>query len=301
MAVPDYQTFMRPLLLLHQDGNEHATSEAVLEATKACSLTHADAQEKLPSGQTRLVNRVSWARIYLTRAGLLETVKRGVYRITDRGRSILAQNPRTIDNHFLRQFPEFVAFTKRENQEDSEQEDVLGPAQKTPRETLEDSHRLMQQNLTQEVLERVRKCSPNFFEQLVIDLLVAMGYGGSRADAAQVVGKTGDEGIDGTIKQDKLGLDIVYVQAKRWNDPVSRPKIQEFAGALAGRRAHKGVFITTSRFSKEAHEYAGAVGVKIVLIDGAQLAEFMIEHNIGVAPEATYIVKRIDSDYFIEE
>jgi restriction system protein len=159
----------------------------------------------------------------------------------------------------------------------------------------------MQQNLTQEVLERVRKCSPNFFEQLVIDLLVAMGYGGSRADAAQVVGKTGDEGIDGTIKQDKLGLDIVYVQAKRWNDPVSRPKIQEFAGALAGRRAHKGVFITTSRFSKEAHEYAGAVGVKIVLIDGAQLAEFMIEHNIGVAPEATYIVKRIDSDYFIEE
>lgn len=213
---------------------------------------------------------------------------------------MLKQNPGTIDNRFLRQFPEFVAFTKKER-EDTEREDIVENSGKTPRESLDDAYRFLQRNLAQEVLDRVRGCSPEFFEQLVIDLLVAMGYGGTRADAAQVVGRTGDEGIDGTIKQDRLGLDVVYVQAKRWADPVSRPRIQEFAGALAGRRASKGVYITTSRFTKDAKEYADAIGMKIVLIDGAQLAEYMIEHNIGVSAEATYIVKRIDSDYFIEE
>jgi restriction system protein len=301
MPVPDYQQFMLPVLRLHADGAEHNTPDAMTAAIEAFRLSPEDIREKLPSGQARLVNRVAWARIYLTRAGLLESVKRGVYRITERGRSVLAERPTTINNQYLKRFPEFLAFSKKQNQRDEEEEQAPEAAKKTPREQLEDSFRFMQENLAQDLLSRVRDCTPAFFEQLVIDLLVAMGYGGSRSDAAQVVGGTGDGGIDGTIKQDKLGLDVVYVQAKRWVDTVSRPRIQEFAGALAGKRAHKGVFITTSRFSRDASEYANAIATKIVLIDGAQLAELMIEHNIGVASEAAYVLKRIDSDYFTEE
>lgn len=277
------------------------TQDALNAAIEAFHLSAEDVREKLPSGQARLVNRVAWARIYLTRAGLLETVKRGIYRITERGRSVLAEKPTAINNQFLRRFPEFIAFSKKQVQREEEEEQTPETTRKTPRELLEDSYRFIEANLAQDLLSRVKECTPAFFEKLVIDLLLAMGYGGSRSDAAQVVGGTGDGGIDGTIKQDKLGLDVVYVQAKRWSDTVSRPRIQEFAGALAGKRAHKGVFITTSRFSKDAIEYAKAIATTIVLIDGVQLADLMIEHNIGVASEASYVLKRIDSDYFTED
>lgn len=303
MAVPEFQTFMLPVLQHCADGQEHKTGETTDAVADKLGLSEADRQELLESGvQTRLKNRIAWSLIYLERARLLERVRRGCYRITDRGRTVLNENPERIDKSYLKRFPEFVEFatvrtTASGEEADSSEED----AGLTPEERLESAYRSLRKALAAELLEKVRQCSPQFFENLVVDLLVGMGYGGSRTDAGRAIGRTGDGGIDGIIKEDRLGLDVVLIQAKRWEAPVGAPVVRDFAGSLEGQRARKGVLITTSRFTSDAAEYVSRIEKKIVLIDGEQLAELMIDHGVGVMETARYALKKIDSDYFGEE
>ncbi len=301
MAVPDYQTIMLALLQLAADGKEHTFRNTVEELAVHFGLSTDDRAEMLPSGkQATFDNRVGWARTYLTKAVLLEAPKRGLFRITERGRQVLGNKPTTINVQFLQQFEEFQAF-RRLRREKSEPPDISHPNEKTPEESLETAYQSLKEDLAHELLEAVNNCTPSFFERLVVDLLVKMGYGGSRKEAGQAVGQSGDGGIDGIIKEDRLGLDIIYVQAKRWENTVGRPEIQKFAGALQGQRARKGIFLTTSNFSREALDYVTNIETKIILIDGDRLAELMIDNNVGVTPEAVYEVKRIDTDYFVEE
>ncbi len=258
--------------------------------------------EPHPSGQPRLANRVAWARTYMGRAGLLESVSRGSVRITERGRALLAEGPPRIDSRLLGRYPEFVAFRDRSTPAaDSSSADQVAASSETPDETIERADRQLRAALADELLARVKRASPRFFERLVLDLLVAMGYGGTLQDAAQVVGQSGDGGIDGVIKEDKLGLDMIYIQAERWEGTVGRPVVQGFAGSLDGYRARKGVLITTGTFSKDARDYVDRIEKRLVLIDGPALANMLIEHNVGVAVAAAYQIKRIDSDYFNEE
>jgi restriction system protein len=247
-----------------------------------------------------IYSRVNWACVYLVQAGLLERPKRGRFVITNRGRQVLRENPQAITREFLQQFDEFCAFLNRRS-ERSSAEASDQDSSSNPEETLELAHEKLRGELANELLSTVKACSPRFFETLVIDLLIAMGYGGSRVDAGQALGRTGDGGVDGIIKEDKLGLDFVYVQAKRWEGSVGRPVVQGFAGSLEGRRARKGVLITTSNFTKDAEEYVDRIEKRIVLIDGARLAELMIDHSLGVTQIASYPVHRIDSDYFEED
>ncbi len=306
MAVPGYQEFMLPLLKLASDGNEHTISEAMETLASQMSISEVDQDEMLPSGtQTRYYNRVSWAVTYLTKSLLLEKVGRARFRIAARGKEVLAQNPPRVDSAFLEQFPEYKAFKAKKNapsakdsQEAAIDESSLPDLGVTPEERLETAYGELHDALADDVLERIRKCSPKFFERVVVDVLVAMGYGGSRADAAQVVGKSGDEGIDGVIKEDRLGLDMVYIQAKRWDGPVGPGEIDKFVGSLSRKKAQKGVFITTGTFTSGARNAAREAAVRVVLIDGEQLAEFMIDHGVGVAEHKLYPVKRIDNDYF---
>lgn len=307
MAVPDFQSFMLPVLQLAADGKEHSIRELHDCISKRMGLTDSDIEEKLPSGmQTKYSHRVHWATVYLAKAGALIRPRRGVITITERGRELVAENHSKITVKVLQRFPEFVEFhkgdpvnipsavTKLSSTDDVEQV--------TPEETLESSFAVLQGSLASELLGAVKKASPGFFEALVVKLLVAMGYGGSVEDAGKVIGKSGDAGIDGIINEDKLGLDVVYVQAKKWGGTVvGRPVVQAFAGSLEGRRARKGIIITTSTFSQEAHEYVQRIEKKIVLIDGKRLAELMVEHNVGVAVAKTYAVKKIDNDFFEEE
>jgi restriction system protein len=297
MAVPGFQNFMLPLLEFIADGKDYSHEELLEPLAAKLNLSETDKNEILPSGvQNRFENRIGWARTHLKKAGLLESTGRGKFRITQRGLDVLKSKLDTVDIKYLMRFPEFVEFRKikQENHPD-EREDEPG---QTPEEILESSYQNLRQDLAADVLERVRKCSPRFFERLVVDLLVAMGYGGSRKDAGQAIGQSGDGGIDGIIKEDRLGLDAVYIQAKRWDSTVGRPTVQAFAGSLEGQRARKGVLITTSQFSQDAKDYVGRIEKKIVLIDGESLAELMIDHNLGVAELATYAVKKIDLDYF---
>jgi len=237
----------------------------------------------------------------------LQSTRRGFFRISDRGLSLLSTNPISIDDRYLRRYPEFVEFLSRKTRKRKTDElpttanETSIENENTPEEALESSFQVIRNRLASEVLEQVKSCSPNFFERLVVDLLVAMGYGGMREAAGQAVGQSGDGGIDGIIKEDQLGLDVIYLQAKRWEGNVSRPEIQKFAGALQGKRAKKGVFITTSDFTKEAREFAAGIDNKLILIDGLELAEYMIDFNVGTSTVNTYEIKRIDSDYFIEE
>lgn len=299
MPIPDYETIMLPFLKLIGDSNEYAFRDTVELLADEFKLTDSERREMLPSGQqTYFHNRVGWARTYLKKAGLVESPKRGFIKITNRGIQVLKSNPQRIDSDFLNQFPEFVEFKKIKH----ERPTILSPDQpETPEEVLEYSFQSLRESLANEILDQIKSSPPSLFEKIVVELLVRMGYGGTLKDAGQAIGKSGDEGIDGIIKEDRLGLDIIYIQAKRWDNTVGRPEIQKFAGALQGQRARKGVFITTSDFSKDAYEYAAKIDSKIVLIDGQQLAQFMIDHNIGVTPVAIYEVKRIDSDYFSEE
>jgi len=300
MPIPDYQTLMLPVLELARDGREHTLREAIEAMAARFHLTNADRQELLPSGrQFTLNNRVGWASTYLKKAGLLESPKRGVYVITPRGLEVLARKPSSITAAFLEQFPGFVAF-KNPQHELAGEGATMVPGDDTPEESLENAFRNLNATLAADVLQMVKSCSPGFFEQLVVDVVVAMGYGGSRADAGKAIGKSGDEGIDGIIKEDRLGLDTIYIQAKRWENPVGRPEVQKFAGALEGHRARNGIFITTAHFTREAMEYVSKVSSKIVLIDGETLAQLMVDHGVGVTPIATYQVKRIDTDYFLE-
>ena len=306
MAIPDFQSVMLPLLELIGDEQEHSVGQTVEELASHFGLTDAERTELLPSGkQERFHNRVAWARSYLKMASLLDNTGRGRFRITARGRDVLHSHPERIDIKYLMRFPEFaeLRLTARQNsrhQEESAEESVDEPTQ-TPEELLETSYQNLRRQLSQELLQRVKAVSPRFFERLVVDLLVSMGYGGSRRDAGQAVGQSGDGGIDGIIKEDKLGLDAVYIQAKRWDSTVGRPVVQAFAGSLEGQRARKGVLITTSQFSQDAKDYVNRIEKKIVLIDGEQLAQLMIDHGVGVAEVVNYTVKRVDADYFDQE
>jgi restriction system protein len=231
-------------------------------------------------------------------AGLINYERSGVYRITERGKQVLAQSPSKLDLHFLDQFHEHVEFRKRKTAP------VVKPdslSDLTPQERLEQEYETIRAALSQDLLERVAAASPSFFERLVVRLLLEMGYGDKRHDAGRTIGGTGDDGIDGIINEDKLGLDIIYIQAKRWKGVVRRPIVQAFAGSLEGNRAQKGVLITTSYFSADARDFVKRIGKKIVLIDGAMLSELMIDHGIGVTLEKNYVLNRIDSDYFSEE
>lgn len=296
---------MLPLLKYVSDQQEYKLNDVVEALGVQFNLSEEEKSELLPSGQTFLFgNRVGWARTYLKKAGLLDSPKRATVAITERGVSVLAQNPVKIDARLLRQFPEFVEFQtpKRvENgKEGSNSTDEI--ATLTPEETLENSYQNIRKTLAQDLLSKVVSLTPAFFERLVVELLVKMGYGGSIKDAGKAIGKSGDEGIDGTIKEDKLGLDIIYIQAKKWapGNVVGRPELHKFVGALAGQGAKKGVFITTSSFTREASEYVPRNETKIVLIDGEQLAQLMIDYSLGVTVQQTYEIKRMDNDYFGE-
>ena len=265
-------------------------------------LCDSELKELLPSGQQPVFeNRVGWARTYLKKAGLLQSTRRGFFSITERGLEVLKSNPAAITTKSLYQFPEFLEFQTRTNKAKKEDTAIDNLDSSTPQELLEHSYQALRQNLAQELLQKVRECSPRFLEKLVVELIVKMGYGGSRKDAGEAIGKSGDEGIDGIIKEDRLGLDTIYIQAKRWEHPVSRPEIQKFAGALQGQRAKKGIFITTSTFSSDAREYADKIDSRIVLIDGERLAQLMIDFAVGTTVVSTYEIKRVDADYFIDE
>lgn len=301
MAIPDYQTCMLHLLKLASDGVEHTLKDVVPALANLFQLTEAEKIELLPSGQQAVFNnRVAWAGTYLKKAGLLTAPRRGVFIITDRGNGVLSQNPSRINLKLLEQFPEFLAFKAKAKSlsEDDQVQPKVSTAVETPLESLETAYQKIRGELRNELLDRLKSEVPAIFERVVIALLVKMGYGGSRADAAQAIGKSGDEGLDGIIKEDRLGLDIIYIQAKRWEATVGRPEIQKFAGALHGQHATKGIFITTSEFSRDADEYVSKIGSKIVLIDGSRLTELMIEFGVAVATDATYTVKRIDNDFF---
>jgi restriction system protein len=302
MPIPDYQTIMLPLLQFCSDGKDHSLGEAVDHVASLFHLTQEEKDEQLPSGkQTLIRNRVHWAKTYLYKANLLNSPRRGHFQITERGMEVLKERLDKITARYLMRFSEFTVFKERKTEKKQEVANEINDTSLTPAEALENAHSEIRQNLASEVLENIKKCTPEFFEHLVLEVLVEMGYGGSRSDAASMVGKSGDEGIDGIIKEDRLGLDVIYIQAKRWDATVGRPEIQKFVGALQGQRAKKGVFITTSDFSKDALEYVRHLDCKVVLIDGEQLANLMIDNNIGVSRVAMYEVKRLDSDYFSEE
>lgn len=302
MPIPDFQSCMLPILQIAKDNKEHHIQEAIESISNEFHLTKEEREALLPSGTQYVINnRVSWARTYLTRAGLLQKPKRGHLKITDRGIQLLATNPSSINVKTLEQYDEFREFKKRKTNSENTSEAFSLDHQITPEEALEYGYQRINESLSDELINKIKECSPKFFERLVVELLVKMGYGGTLKEAGQIIGKSGDEGIDGIIKEDRLGLDIIYIQAKRWNNVVSRPEIQKFAGALLGKKAHKGIFITTSYFSQEATEYASNLENKIILIDGNKLAELMIEYNVGVNIQRVIEIKKIDTDYFIEE
>lgn len=304
MSIPDFQTIMLPLLRLAGDRGEHSLVEMRQILARHFALTPEELAAKLPSGrQTTFINRVAWAKAYLTMAGLLDSPKRGILRITPEGESVLQNPPDRVTIKFLEQFPSFLQFRQTANKtpraEQPEQTTANGT--ETPEEMLDAAYQQLRGELATSLTQHVKSNSWEFFEHLVVKLLVAMGYGGSVKDAGQATRKTADEGIDGIIKQDRLGLDTIYLQAKRWEGVVGRPEIQKFVGALHGQRAQKGIFITTSRFSAEAQDYARQIDPKIVLIDGTELVQLMIDHDLGVSPVETYVIKRVDSDFFVED
>ena len=313
MAIPDYQTVMLPLLQYAADGQVKRFRDAVAHVARHFSLTEEELREMLPSGTQKLLdNRVGWARTYLTKAGLLKSPKRGWFEITERGLTLLKTNPTRVDTSTLAQFDEFNAFkTLRRHKparttDDGDASHDAGAQSTdggTPQEQLESAYQRLRDELAEEILTTVRSASPEFFERLVLDLLVKMGYGGSRREAARGTKSSGDEGIDGIINEDRLGLDTIYIQAKRWKDgnTVGRPEVQKFAGALQGQQASKGVFITASSFTKDACDFATRIAARVILIDGVQLANLMIDHGVGVTVESVYEVKRLDTDYFSED
>jgi restriction system protein len=298
MAVPDFQSFFKPLLDLAVDGQEHSIQEAREVIAKQMALPQADLKEPLPSGiQTKFENRVAWAKSYFIQAKVFDAPRRSFFRVTPRGMELHKAGHKRIDIKILNQYPEFFEFHRGKKGEETEVE----PTKETPEELLQKSYESIQSDLAGQIVQRITHNSPKFFERLVVDLMVAMGYGGSRVDAGKSIGGSGDEGIDGIIKEDKLGLDLVYIQAKRWEGTVGRPELQKFVGAFHGKRAKKGVFITTAKFSEDAKKYVEAIDPKVILIDGRMLAELMIDHGLGTTTTATYHIKRIDSDYFAED
>lgn len=306
MAIPGYQTFMRPLLMLAADGREHTVAGAMAFLAEKLSISEEDQRAILPSGQqTRFNNRVTWALTYLVKSQLVERTGRGRFRITARGTEVAKSAPPKIDNAFLEQFAEYLAFKSKKNKRSEAVADDEGHAgelepEVTPDERLDAAYKELRETLADDLLERVRGSSPKFFEQLVVDTLVKMGYGGLHGSSAKVVGRSGDGGIDGVIPEDRLGLDMVYVQAKKWDNSVGPDEIRKFVGSLGEQKAHKGVFITSGSFTSGARNAAERANARVVLIDGEQLAELMIDHGVGVTDHKPYVVKKLDSDYFEE-
>ncbi|MGO9481107.1 MAG: restriction endonuclease [Candidatus Kryptoniota bacterium] len=302
MPVPDFQSFFKPLLDIASDGSEHSVRDARDQIAQMMGISDADRAEKLASGiQTKFDNRIGWAKSYFVQARVLETTRRGYFRITDRGRELHREGLQRIDVAVLNRFPEFVEFHTAERAPTEGNGTEVLHVVSTPEETLQEAYHGIRSQLASDLIERVKANSPQFFERLVVELMVAMGYGGSIEDAGQAIGGIGDEGVDGIIKEDRLGLDVIYIQAKRWEGTVGRPEIQQFVGALHGKRAKKGVFITTGHFSDDARIYVETIDPKVILIDYKALANYMIDFNLGVTPASIYEIKRIDSDFFAEE
>lgn len=304
--IPDYQSLMLPILRLVSDRQEYKYRDIIEKMAIEFNVTDEERKELLASGNQAIFdNRVGWAKTYLKKAGLLDSPKRATFVITEIGIQTLNKNPERIDAKYLRQFPSFVEFQHVGRIDNDTESEPLReePNEQTPEENLDKAYQRIRKTLAVELLNRVVDLTPTFFERLVVELLVKMGYGGSIKDAGKAIGKSGDEGIDGTIKEDKLGLDIIYIQAKKWRPGivVGRPELHKFVGALAGQGAKKGIFITTSNFTKDALEYTPKNETKIVLIDGEQLAQLMIDYNLGCTTQQTYELKKIDSDYFGEE
>ena len=299
--IPDYQTVMLPLLRYLGDGRVRSAAEAVEAVSAQFGLLPEEREKMLPSGTSTVIgSRVGWAKTYLKKAGLIDQTRRGYFQISERGTKVLARNPPRIDVSFLDEFPEFQEF-RALGKRDISPSSTQNAETTTPEEALEDAYQRLRAGWESDLLQRVKLASPEFFERLVVKLLVGMGYGGSFRDAGEAVGKSGDGGIDGIIKEDRLGLDVIYIQAKRWEGSVGRPEIQKFAGALQGHRARKGVFITTSSFSKEAKDYVEKIDSKIILIDGLTLANLMVDYSVGVSPVRSYPLLRVDPDFFAEE
>jgi len=302
--IPDYQACMLPLLKFASDEKIHTLPEAVTHIANLFHLTEEEKKQMLPSGlQTVIFNRVGWARTYLKKAGLLEDPKRATFKITNRGLDLLKENLTELNTKYLNRYEEFVAFRSKKTDKNhvgnviSEEND----SNITPEEAIEFGFQKLKESVSEDLITKIKECSPGFFERLVVELLVKMGYGGTLKEAGQVLGKSGDGGVDGIIKEDKLGLDVIYIQAKRWENVVGRPEIQKFAGALLGQKAKKGIFITTSWFTNDALDFVKNLDSKIVLIDGEMLTDLMIEFNLGVSIYKSYELKKIDSDYFVEE
>lgn len=303
MAIPDFQSIMLPFLMHVGDGEEHRHRDTIESLARYFQLSPQEMEEKLPSGrQSIFVNRVGWTRTYLMKAGLLEYTRRGYCKITTRGQEVLASKPARLNTAYLRRFPEFDDFHSVKSNDNRRIENSTDTIEeRTPGENMEYSYEILRKELASELLKKLKSGSFQFFEKTVVELLVKMGYGGSILDAGQAVGRSGDGGVDGIIKEDRLGLDMIYIQAKRWEGIIGRPEIQKFAGALQGKKARKGVFMTTSGFTREAKEFAGFIDNRIVLIDGEQLTNLMIEYNLGVTTVAVYEEKKIDVDYFSED
>lgn len=303
MSIPDYQSIMLPFLKFSSDNKEHSKKEAIEHLAGVFHVSEEERGKLLESGlQSIFENRVGWANTYLKKAGLLESPKRSYFKITSEGLAVLAKNPAKIDAKFLRQFPSFVEFQSlKKDKTENDSVEAENETVRTPQELIEASYLKIKKDLAQDLLALVKQNSPRFFERLVVELLLSMGYGGSRSDAGQAIGQSHDGGIDGIIKEDKLGLDVVYLQAKRWENVVGSKEIRNFVGSLVGQKANKGVFITTSEFTKDALEYVKTIVHKVVLIDGEMLSQLMIENNIGVSKIVNYEVKKIDSDYFTDE
>ncbi|GLO68064.1 restriction endonuclease [Oceanobacillus kimchii] len=302
MAVPGYQDFMYPFLQILKDGKEHKLQDLYRDLASYFNLNENDIAETLPSGkQTLLNNRVGWARTYLSKAGLIKVVRRAVFTITDEGMKVLSDpGVDRIDRKFLTRYSSFNEFINKANQDTND--DINNTEQKTPLELIDENYNILKKELQDGLLEKILECSPAFFERLIVHLIVAMGYGGSVKDAGAAIGKSGDEGIDGIIKEDFLGLEMIYLQAKRWKkeSTVGRPDIQSFVGSLVGKQASKGIFITTAKFSKNAYDYADSIDKRVILIDGQQLTDLMFKYDVGTTNEEVFVTKRLDIDFFEE-
>jgi restriction system protein len=312
MAVPEFHIFLRPVLEAFHDGAPRHWRDVERAVSAALKLTEDEQQELLASGRgTRVEDRVQWALTYLRQAKLIERTGKGTNRITERGKQYLPTAPKVITRSELYQFPEYAEFQRQSRPSPTNGKSAPPPSQPalsypeslTPEERMEASYQELNAALAQEVLERVKGMPPAFFERLIVKLMLRLGYGRATEEFGEVLGKSGDGGVDGVINQDKLGLEKIYLQAKRWSDgPVGRKEVQAFVGALSGQGASKGVFMTTSCFTKEATSYASNLSnFKISLVDGLELARLMIEHDLGVALVQRYEVKRIDSDFFVSE
>ncbi len=293
---------MLPTLNYAADKQEHSVRETIDYLTRKFTITEDERKELLPSGGNSILNnRISWTLFYLRKAGLLESTRRGFYKVTQIGLETLSQKPSKVDTKYLQRFLPFQEFIRAKSDKTSEEDEEITTAySKSPEESLEYSYQRLREVLAGDLLIQIKNSSPDFFERLVVELLVRMGYGGSIKEAGKAIGRSGDEGIDGTIKEDVLGLDVIYIQAKKWDGAVGRPEIQKFAGALQGQRARKGIFITTGSFSRDALEFSSRIDSKIVLIDGKKLVDLLVDHNIGVSIVKSYEMKKIDSDYFEE-